>query len=435
MKRRNVILISLDEVRPDHLGCYGYDKTRTRHIDRFAEEGLVFESHIAAGCYTAICMASMITGVYPNKHALHDPFGRVQATSVAEIFKKHGWQTAGFVGNGVLGERHGFKKGFDFFKEPSEETSFNVWRPDESQELFHIGYWWIDDALAWIQEHRSSPFFVWGHLFHTHRGGEVTMLQQGFLKEGELSELFYMDGKIKAVDELLFGRLYRMLDDWGLSDNTTVIITSDHGTNTGEHPATEFDYVIYPDDPERDAQARKQMFPQHLNLFDVNVKTLLVVRDPDLPKGARIPGQVRSVDLVPTLLELLEIPDEGFDFDGTSWLPAVAAGKAEGRTAYLESLHEWESEKNALVQGVRTDELKLIRNLADTTEQFYDLRLDPGEQQNIIDQVRKPREAELLELRKILNEKIMTWTTSKECLSREDKKTIEDRLKQLGYMS
>ena len=434
MKKRNVILISLDEVRPDHLGCYGYDRLETLNIDQIAADGVLFESHIAAGCYTGICMASMITGVYPDKHTLRDPFGSVRATTAAQIFKRHGWRTAAFVGNGVLGEKHGFKQGFDFFKEPSAETSFNTWHPDESEDPFHIGYWWADDTLRWIQEHKSSPFFVWGHLFHTHRGGEVTMLKEGLLREGEHADLFYMDGKIKAADELIFGRFLQALKEWKLADRTTVIVTSDHGTNTGEHPATPFDYVIFPDDPEREAEAQKQLFPQHLNLFDVNVKTVLIVSDPELPKGIRVPGQVRSVDLLPTLLEMHDIPDEGFGFDGASWLPAVHQSRAEGRMAYLESLHEWESERNALVQALRTDEFKFIRNMAETTEQFYDLQRDPGEQHNIISQAREPRREELLRYRKILNQKILSWKTSKDRLSETDRQAIESRLRRLGYM-
>jgi len=434
MKKRNVILISLDEVRPDHLSCYGYEKIRTANMDQIAADGVLFESNIAAGCYTGICMASMITGVYPNKHLVRDPFGKVQVTTAAQIFQKHGYTTAGFVGNGVLGCKHGFSQGFDVFGEPSVETSFNVWQPDESSEPFHIGYWWVDDMIKWIDDNQSKPFFTWGHLFHTHRGGEVTMLQKGMLKEGVLPELFYMDAKIKATDDLLFGKLIAKLRELGLYEKTTIVVTSDHGTNTGEHAPTEFDYVIYPDDPERDAEARKQYFPQHLNLFDVNVKTVMIVKDPELQGAVQLSGQVRSVDLLPSLLELHGIHDEGFDFDGESWVSSVSDGRAEGRTAYLESLHEWESEKNALVQGIRTDEYKFIRNLADTTEQFYDLNVDPAERSNIIDDVREPRKEELLQLRKMLNDKILSWRTGKDRLSKADQKEIESRLRRLGYM-
>jgi len=432
--KRGVILISLDEVRPDHLSCYGYERIRTENMDRSAAEGVLFETSIAASCYTGICMASMITGVYPNKHTLRDPFGRVQAPTAGAIFKKQGYATAAFVGNGVLGEKHGFAAGFDHFREPGPETAFNVWKLDEREEPFHIGYWWVDDMLNWLDENHKEPFFIWGHLFHTHRGGEVTMLEQGMIKEGVLPELFYMDAKIKAVDELLFGALAEKMRKLGIEDECTLVITSDHGTNTGEHPPTEFDYVIYPDDPVRDAEARKQYFPQHLNLFDVNVKTVLIVKDPDLPRGARVSGMVRSVDLLPTLMELHGIPDEGLDLDGESWVSAAREGRVQGRTAYLESLHEWESEKDALVQGVRTDEIKLIRNLADTSEQFYDLIADPGEQNNIIDQVRESRREELLAHRKIMNEKILTWKTGRDRLSARDRSEIENRLRQLGYM-
>jgi len=417
MKKRNVIFISLDEVRADRLSCYGYDKIKTENMDKVAQEGVLFESHIAAGCYTGICMSSMLTGVYPNKHTLRDPFCQVQAPTIAALFKKQGYTTAGFSGTGVLGQDYGFKKGFDYFVEPSEDTAFNVWHPDESKEPFHIGYWWVD-----------------GHLYHTHRGGEVAMLEEGMLKEGENSEMFYMDGKIKATDELLFGRLLQKLKELKLEDNTTLIITSDHGTCVGEHPATPFDYVIYPDDPEREAKAQKELYPQHLNLFDVNVRTVMIMKDKDLPKGVRIPGTVRSVDMLPTLVDLLEIPCEGFDFDGTSYLADIKKGKAQGRIAYIENLHEWEGEKNAIVQALRTDDFKFIRNLADSTEQYYDLKKDPGEQNNIIEEVKKSRSQELLDLRKIMNEKLLKVQGSKIEFSEDKRKKAEDRLRKLGYM-
>ncbi len=124
MERRNVIIISLDEVRPDHLSCYGYTKTNTPNIDKITKEGVKFETCISSSALTPIAMGSVITGKYPNKHGMRDPYCYIVGPSIAEILKENGYITAGFVGNGLLSRNRGFAKGFDFWNEPSEDTSW-----------------------------------------------------------------------------------------------------------------------------------------------------------------------------------------------------------------------------------------------------------------------------------------------------------------------
>jgi len=121
-QEKNVVLISVDEVRPDHLSCYGYERIKTQNIDRVAQEGVLFKTCIAASCWTPLCMASVICGCYHNRHTIRGPFSRVQSKTIAEILKEHGYETAGFVGNGLLGARHGFGNGFDHYDEPKKDT-------------------------------------------------------------------------------------------------------------------------------------------------------------------------------------------------------------------------------------------------------------------------------------------------------------------------
>ena len=110
-----VILISLDAVRPDHLGCYGYDKIKTPNIDEIATNGVLFENCITASCLTPVAMASALTGVYPNRHGLRDPFSAVNFETVTEYFKKGGYETAAFVGIDFLNSARKFNKGFSIF--------------------------------------------------------------------------------------------------------------------------------------------------------------------------------------------------------------------------------------------------------------------------------------------------------------------------------
>lgn len=437
MKKRNVILISLDEVRPDHLSCYGYDKIKTPNIDKIAQRGVLYENAIAAGCFTAICMSSTICGAYPNKTTFRDPYSHIQFKTVTQTLKEYGFKTAGFVGNGVLGSRHGFAAGFDVFDEPTKETSDNTWQPDESKdEIFYGGNYWVDRMFDWLKDNHSNPFFIWGHYYHTHRGGEVQLLEKGEINKDDPAEFFYADTKIVNADERIIGGLLETLEKLKILDDTIIVVMSDHGTNFGEHPARPFNYVIYPDDPEKDAKARRELYPQHLNLFDVNTRVVLVMMGKDLPAGVRINDQVRTVDIVPTLLELCQVSADNLDYDGES-LISMINGQSQERSAYSENLQEWESEDGALTQCIRTNEFKFIRNLADTTEQYYDLKLDPDELNNIIDHIRETKKEELMALRKQMNNKLLqVGATGKASnFTSEEKEEINNRLRALGYMS
>jgi len=422
---KNAILISFDEVRPDHLSCYGYEKKTTPNIDRIAEEGVLFETCISAGCFTPICMSSVITGCYPNKHSVRDPYCTVQRKSIAEILKDYGYTTAGFSGNGVLGSAHGFAKGFDIYDEPTEEEDhhFDTWQPDSTRELFYGGNWWVDRFHEWMEKnHTKEPFFVWGHLYHTHRGGEVSLLKKGLLTEEDDDWMYYYDAKLKVCDELVVGKLLKSLDEWSLADNTTLVFCSDHGTNLGDRPAIKPFYRQ--DEP---------ACPCHLNLYDINIKIACIFKDRALLDGVKIPGQIRSVDIIPTILDLLEIPIDEYDMDGRSLLPDIYQGMAESRLAYSENLQEWETEENALRQSLRTEDFHFLRNLHDGTEEWYDIKNDPSEKNNIIEEARKRRKEQMLNLRKIMNDKILKGASSNKDWSEEEKAKIQGRLRRLGY--
>ena len=427
MKKKNVIFISYDEVRPDHLSCYGYEKKTTPFIDQVADSGVLFETCIAAGCFTPICMSSVLTGCYQNKHTVRDPYCVIQRPTVAEILKENGYKTAGFSGNGVLGADHGFGNGFDSYDEPDDRDGhhFDTWQPDSTREMFYGGNWWVDRFHEWMEKnHDNQPFFVWGHLYHTHRGGEVPLLEWGKLKKQDDPWMYYYDEKLEVCDQEVMGKLIESLKSWGMWEDTTLAFCSDHGTNLDDRPAIAPFYRQ--DEP---------ACPCHLNLYDINVKVACIFKDPGLPQGVRIPGQVRAIDIIPTILDLVDIPIDKYDLDGTSLVPAIKAGKAEGRLAYSENLQEWETEEDALRQSLRTDEFHFLRNLHDGTEEWYEADADPNERKNIIDLIRIYRKKELLELRKIMNDKILKGGSSNKEWSDEEKAQIQDRLRRLGYTS
>lgn len=423
MKRRNLILITLDEVRPDHLGCYGYERIGTENIDRLAEDGVLFETCISTSCFTPTAHGSLLCGVLPHVHGVRDPYCVLQSTTIAQIFRDSGYKTAGFVGNGLLGAKHGFNTGFEWYDEPKEgEEVFEHHRyPDETQqEMFLLGNWWISRAVEWLKENSSSNFFIWGHLYHTHEGSEHQLLEMGMIKEGELPEFLYYDAKIKLADEKIVGPIITTIEELGLYDDTDLVIMSDHGTTLGEHPAEPLPWRL------------DVTYPQHTNMWDTDLRVILVIKAEGLPKGKRVKGMVRSIDVFPTLLELLGI-STSVTLQGTSLTPFIEKGEASGLVAYAEELYERRGP--GALQAIRTDNYKFMRNLSEGNEALYNLKEDLGEQNNLLPNISESERKMLRAWREKMNAYL--WKSpavEQEVFSEEDRKVIEDRLRALGYI-
>jgi len=419
MTNRNIIIISLDEVRHDHLSCYGYKRINTPAIDQVAKEGVKFGTCISSADFTPIAMGSVISGKYPNKHGMRDPYSYVTGPSISSILKKNGYKTAGFVGNGLLSKKHGFAEGFDFWNETSKETSWlEIQYPGaKSDEIFYEGNYWVEEFFKWLKDNYKENFFIWGHLYETHEGSAYSLIKKGLIKEGELSEFNYYDAKIKMADEKLIGRLLDTLNKLSIADNTTLVVMSDHGTNLGEHPVKDIPW-----------RKKGTRYPQHTTMYDHDLKVAMIIKGEGLPKGRTIKGIVRSIDLVPTLLDLVGISTEEYSFDGLSLLPLIEKDEArEG--VYSEDLFEPRG-KGAL-QSLRTKDFKFIRNLTLGTEEYYDLDNDPLEQNNLIEKINREK---LIGLRKKLNVFLRTQVVSSKAISQKEKEVIDQRLRALGYI-
>jgi len=420
MKKRNIIIISLDEVRPDHLSCYGYQKINTPAIDQVAKEGVRFETCISSAEFTPIAMGSVITGKYPNKHGMRDAYSHISGPSIGGILKRNGYKTAGFVGNDIISKKHGFAEGFDFWNEASKETSWDLagYPGAESDEMFYDGNYWVEEFFKWLKENYKENFFIWGHFYETHEGSEHSLLEKGLIKEGELPEFGYYDAKIKMADEKLIGRLLTTLDDLGITKNTTLVVMSDHGTNLGEYPAKPIPW-----------RKGRVIYPQHNTMHDCDLKVALIIKGEGLPEGKTVKGMVRSIDLIPTLLELADIAVEQSDFDGNSLLPIIEKGEVRGGEVYSEDLFEPRGE--GALQSLRTEEYKFMRNLTLGIEAYFDLLNDPQEQNNIKEKVDSEK---LITIRKKLNAFLKTKVTSGKEFSQKEKEAIDQRLRSLGYI-
>lgn len=414
MKEENVILITMDTVRPDHLSCYGYDKIETKGIDLIAKEGVQFNNCIAPSCFTPVSHASILTGLNPNKTKFRDPFCRVKQKMISEILKENGYKTAGFVGIDFLSKKHGFAKGFDVFDEPTDEESWNSkkYKKGKLEMDTNWGNWWVERMLEWIKEHHSSKFFIWGHYFEVHFLAEKRLLFEGKLKRDQLPDWAYYDAKIKYMDKWLIQGMIKTLKDLDIWNNTSIIVTSDHGETLGtRYPNWETFYFDY---------------PQHKTMYECDLKIPLIIKNRKL-KTKVINNLVRGVDIVPTLLDILNIKAD-VDFDGKSLLPLIKGNDFPKLVAYSEEL--FKNRGPGSLQSVRLPNYKLIRNNTKNIEEFYNLNKDISEMKNIINTEDTKEKILIKELREIMNKMYDSYQSSvavtKEEKTEKEKKKIKN---------
>lgn len=366
IKPFNVILLTMDAVRPDHLGIYGYDGINTPNIDQIAREGVVFEGTTATSCLTPIAHGSILTGNNPPVHNMRDPFSHLETPMVSERLKEHGCATAGFVAVGFLSAVHGFGKGFDHYNEPKVEQAWGSKKyvSDDGNEGMEclFGNMWRDDMLGWLGRHGKERFFIFGHYFECHWDMEIQMLKDGLLEKGYLPENSYYDAKIEYMDKYLIGPMVELVKEVGAWEDTVIVVTADHGENLGEH------------------EVPPPFYPQHRTLYECDMRIPLIIKSPTLPKNRRIKGVVRSIDIVPTLYEILNI--EAIQADGQSLVNFVEKGEAKNVIAYSEELYSKRGFGD--YQALKSDMYKYIINRRTGEEEFFNLVEDPDEKNNLM---------------------------------------------------
>lgn len=350
---RNVVLVSIDTLRADHLGCYGYERIQTPNIDRLASESAVFDNAATAVPLTMPSHSSIFTGRSPLRHGVIDNLGYYlgeDEETLAEVLHANGYRTGGFVGSFVLDSTWGMAQGFDEYFDDFG-TSSGVRGLESSQRP---GNEVLEPALAWIREVRTGPFFAFIHFFDPHTPYAAP---PPFRDEYGKDDVGRYDGEIAFVDSLV-GKLLTALDEMNLSDDTLVVLMGDHGESLGDHAEDTHGFFIY----------------------DATTHIPLIVHRPHEFSGVRIRAQVRSIDVMPTILDLLgvEIPSgvEGVSLHGLLDRP----DEDPGLSAYMESEYARLHFNWAPLSGLRTARYKFIEA---PTPEYYDLLADPGETHNI----------------------------------------------------
>jgi arylsulfatase A-like enzyme len=356
----NVLLVSLDTLRADRLGCYGYERPTSPAIDHeLAARGTVFMRAFTAFPSTAGGHATLLTSLDPCAHGFVDaaapPALRPDAPTLAERLRAHGYETAAFTEGGWLVPRLGFARGFGSFVERSP------FDPDPSTPAGGAAAT-FGEALRWIEGHRNEPWFVFAHTYQVHHPyspppGYVERVTQR-PADDTASESDRYDAEILYTDSVV-GELLMGLERLSLTERTLVVVVSDHG-----------EYFS------------GQVSGGHGNtLFDSVLRVPLVMRAPGLvPARRRIDAVVGLVDVVPTVLDLLGLPPPS-QVHGRSLAPLLRGERLPERTLYAE-LTRFGSQGRPHM-AARQGDIKWVIDLEAGVGLAYDVVKDPDELNNL----------------------------------------------------
>lgn len=304
----HLFLVTVDTLRPDHLGCYGYTRSTSPNLDSFAAESLLFKKCFSHAPVTGPSCSSFLTGFLPHETTILNNSTRLpQVPTIAKLLKNAGYKTYGVVSNFVLRKKMGFGQGFDVYDDQMEDKELNRNSSERIAEKT------TDKAIEMLQSHSEGPLFMWIHYQDPH--GPYTPPQPyqtlfvdsdkpphplkiadkggipKYQKLGDHTDYHYYvsqyDGEIRYFDDQ-FGRLLTWLRNKGIYDNSTMIFTADHGEAMG--------YGNY-------------FFAHGQNLSNGLIHVPLIVKDPTARTGLRS-DYVQHMDIVPTLLKAAGVREE-----------------------------------------------------------------------------------------------------------------------------
>ena len=349
--RPNLLMVTIDTLRADRVGAYGYAGARTPVMDRLAKEGVLVEDAVAQVPQTRPSHASIFTGRYPYEHGIRDNAAhplKAGTPTLATILKAAGYDTGAFIGAFPVARSSGLHQGFAVYDDPFGSGENATTREGQMERR---GNAVVDPALRWLERPRQAPFFAWVHLFDPHSPYEPPAAYAN-PKSPYDGEVAYADAQV--------GRLVEWLDRSGQRARTLVVVTSDHGEGLGDHGEDEHMMLVY----------------------DSTLRVPLILSRPGaLPASSRVAGQFRSVDLMPTVLELL-----GVAAPPASGASRAAAVRGQGRIpdneSYAESLYGQIHFGYAPLRALRAEGWKLIDA---PRAELYRVSEDPGETKNLID--------------------------------------------------
>jgi choline-sulfatase len=363
--RPSVILITIDTLRADHVGCYGALTVKTPTLDGLAHDGVVFERAISQVPLTWPSHAVILTGTYPFQNGVQDFTGQPlapQFRSVAQAFQQAGYATAAVVSAFVLDRSWGLARGFGFYDDAFSAETF------EKKEISLVDRRAgesVAHAITWLKKTPRRPFFLWLHLYDPHSPYDAP---EPFRSEYRSHPY---DGEIAYADHEL-GKLMFWLKQNHLYDSSLIVAVSDHGESLGEHGEDEHGFFLY----------------------NATVHVPLIVK---LPAGSGIMAgrrrePVETVAVAPTLLQLAGVTDSSDSIHAQFQSQALLPGKlvpnqggsnAAGDLAYSETFYPFSSFGWSPLHAIESERFHFIEA---PKPELYDLEADPGEMRNIADE-------------------------------------------------
>jgi choline-sulfatase len=347
----DVFLITIDTLRADHVACYGYKQIETPALDALAADGVRFTQAFTHSPITNTSHTTILTGLLPSVHGVTD-FGvplSPQHATWAELLKKQGYHTAAFIGAVILDSKTlapGLDRGFDFYDNfPAKTATKERWGRVERR-----GMEVVQHAEGWLDKHRMGPRFVWVHLYDPHDPYESPPP----FSEKYKDRLY--DGEVAYADSAL-AHLIGFLKKTGSYANAIVVVVGDHGEGLGEHGEETHGLFLYDSTLHVPLILKMAGAAQHGIVFD---------------------EQVRTTDILPTILALTNVPTPA-QLNGESLLPPIKGQTQPARALFGETDYPlrwgW-----APLRALRVDNMKLIEA---PRPEFYNLQSDPSELKNL----------------------------------------------------
>jgi arylsulfatase A-like enzyme/Flp pilus assembly protein TadD len=397
----NVVVITIDTLRADHLGCYGYRALPTPHIDDLARSSARFTRAFTPVPITLPAHAALFTGSFPMATGMHDFSGNrlpASAVTLAKVLRERNFSTAAFLGAAVLDSRFGLNQGFATYFD-----HFEFSRLDEANldSVKRPGDQVIDNALAWLKAHPREPFFLWVHLYDPHYPYTPPEPFASRYRERPY------DGEIAFADAQV-GRLLTFLKETGRYENALLVLAADHGEGLGEHGEKTHGFFVY----------------------NSTLHVPLLVKVPGVAPRT-IETEVSLVDVMPTVLQALRLPIPS-TVQGRSLLSEVVGKFPANKSnlyaeTYLPLLHFRWSQLRALEAGG-------MKYIEAPQPELYDTRADPQETKNLL----PGKQALGPEMHDRLQNLLRRYTPAAGGGAKETEPTdpaLADRLRSLGYVA
>jgi len=354
----NLVVITLDTTRADRMGAYGNSEIETPAFDRIAREGVIFDQAVSVAPLTLPAHSSMFTGKFPPEHGVRDNGGFFlgpEQVTLAEVLKSHGYRTGAFVAAYVLDSKWGINQGFDTYydnfdlSESRTVSLASIQRP--ANEV-------VDQALPWIDGAKGQPFFAWIHLYDAHSPYRPP---EPFASRYEHRPY---NGEVAFTDSQV-ARVIARLESLGLYDRSVIMILGDHGESLGDHGEAAHGFFIYNSVTHVPFAIRTPFANTH---------------------GRRVADPVRSVDVMPTALDLLGIAPPG-GISGVTLAPLLSGAKRElGLDAYSEAMYPLHHYGWSDLRALRSGRYKVIDA---PRPELYDEERDPRESANLYESRRQ----------------------------------------------